>query len=56
MLESLRMPLATHVPSLLAPAGVLVFETAATTEPDLPLPVRAARRYGSTRVTIFEAG
>ena len=54
MVESLGMPLATHIPRVLAPAGVLVFETAAKVEPDLPLPVRASRRYGSTRVTIFE--
>ena len=55
MVESLRMPLAEYVPRVLAAAGAVVFETAAAVEPDLPLPVRVARRYGSTRVTIFEA-
>ena len=54
MVESLRMSLATHLPRVLAPPGVLVLETAATIEPDLSLPVRTSRRYGSTRVTIFE--
>jgi len=54
MVESLRMSLATHLPRVLAPGGVLVFETAARVEPELPLPVRASRRYGSTHVTIFE--
>ena len=55
LVESLRMPLAKHLPDVLASTGVLVFETAATVEPALPLTVRASRRYGSTRVTIFEA-
>jgi hypothetical protein len=34
--------------------GVAVVESAAADEPDLPLPKRTSRRYGSARVTVFE--
>jgi hypothetical protein len=34
--------------------GVLVVETGAREEPDLPLPKRTSRRYGSARLTVFE--
>ena len=54
MVESLRMPLARHLPRVLAGAGTLVYESAAAVEPELPLHVRTSRRYGSTRVTVFE--
>lgn len=54
MVESLRMPLAEHLPRLLSAGALLVYESAATVEPDLPLRVRTSRRYGSTRVTIFQ--
>jgi hypothetical protein len=44
-----------YLPGVLAEDGLLVFETAAKTEPDLPgLTVRTSRKYGSTRVTVFE--
>jgi 16S rRNA (guanine966-N2)-methyltransferase len=47
--------LARYLPRVLAADGLLVFESAARTEPELPgLAVRTSRRYGSTRVTIFE--
>jgi 16S rRNA (guanine966-N2)-methyltransferase len=47
--------LSRYLPGLLAEDGLLVFETAAKTEPDLPgLEVRTSRKYGSTRVTVFE--
>ncbi len=55
MVESLRMSLATQLPRVLAPDGVLVFETAVGAPPEVAMPVRASRRYGSTLVTIFEA-
>lgn len=54
MVESLLMPLATHLPRVLAEDGVLVFETSARLQPSLPLRVRTSRRYGSTRLTLFE--
>ena len=47
--------LSRYLPRVLADDGLLVFETAAKTEPELPgLAVRASRKYGSTRVTVFE--
>jgi 16S rRNA (guanine966-N2)-methyltransferase len=54
MVESLRMSLTEQFPRVLAPGGTIVFETAADIEPELPLSVRVSRRYGSTRVTIFD--
>ncbi len=40
--------------SVLAPDGLLVVETAAKHEPELPLAPRTSRRYGSARLTLFE--
>ena len=39
----------------LAPGGTLLVETAANEEPDLPLPKRTSRAYGSARLTLFDA-
>ena len=47
--------LAAHLPVVLAPDGVAVVESDAREEPDLPLLKRTSRRYGSARVTLFEA-
>ena len=55
MVESLRMPLAEHLPRVLAEGGSVVFETAAGVEPELPLPVRSTRRHGSTQLTVYDA-
>jgi 16S rRNA G966 N2-methylase RsmD len=47
--------LSRYLPGVLADDGLLVFETAAKTEPELPdLVVRTSRKYGSSRVTVFE--
>jgi len=47
--------LSRHLQRVLADDGLLVFETAAKTKPELPgLAVRTSRKYGSTRVTVFE--
>jgi len=47
--------LARYLPAVLADDGLLVIETAAKIEPELPgLVVRTTRKYGSTRVTVFE--
>ena len=54
MLTEIQPRLAHHLPPLLAPDGLLVVETDARTEPKLPLPVRTSRKYGQTRVTLFE--
>jgi 16S rRNA (guanine966-N2)-methyltransferase len=54
MLTEIQPRLARHLPPLLAADGLLVVETDARTEPELPLPVRTSRKYGQTRVTLFE--
>jgi 16S rRNA (guanine(966)-N(2))-methyltransferase RsmD len=47
--------LSRYLPGVLAEDGLLVFESAARTEPELPgLAVRTSRKYGSTRITVFE--
>ena len=46
--------LARYLPPLLAEDGLLVLETDARVEPELPLPLRTSRKYGPTRVTLFE--
>ena len=47
--------LARYLPRVLADDGLLVFESSARSEPELAgLAVRTARKYGSTRVTVFE--
>ena len=55
MLTEILPRLARHLPPLLAGDGLVVLETDARVEPELPLPVRTSRRYGQTRVTLFEA-
>ena len=54
MVESLRMPLAEHLPRVLAEGGSVVVETAADVQPELSLPVRSTRRHGSTQLTVFD--
>ena len=47
--------LARYLARVLADDGLLVLETTAKIQPALPgLAVRTSRRYGSTRVTVFE--
>jgi 16S rRNA (guanine966-N2)-methyltransferase len=47
--------LGRYLPTVLADDGLLVFETGTRTEPALGgLEVRTTRKYGSTRVTVFE--
>ena len=55
MVESLRMPLAEHLPRVLAEGASVVYETAAGVEPALPLTVRSTRRHGSAQLTVFDA-
>jgi 16S rRNA (guanine966-N2)-methyltransferase len=54
MYPDLESQLANYLPRLLARDGLVVVETDERVEPDLPLGVRMSRRYGSTRVTLFE--
>ena len=47
--------LARYLPRVLADDGLLVLESSARVEPELHgLAVRTTRKYGSTRVTVFE--
>jgi 16S rRNA (guanine966-N2)-methyltransferase len=55
MLAKLLPTLAAYVPAVVAPDGIVVVESDAKEEPELPLPLRTSRRYGSARVTVFEA-
>jgi len=56
MYPDVQPQLARYLPSLLAPDGLLVVETDARVEPDLPLRLRTTRKYGQARITIYEAG
>jgi 16S rRNA (guanine966-N2)-methyltransferase len=55
MLARLLPTLAAYVPAVVAPEGLVVVESDAREEPELPLPQRTSRRYGSARVTVFTA-
>ena len=52
--SSLQNALIQHLPEILAPNGLLLVETAAAEEPELPLTKRTSRRYGAARLTLFE--
>jgi 16S rRNA (guanine966-N2)-methyltransferase len=52
--SSLQNALIEHLPEILAPGGLLLIETAAKEEPELPLQKRTSRRYGAARLTLFE--
>ena len=49
----LELRLAEALPAALAPDGLLVVETSAKVEPQLPLTLVTSRRYGSARITLF---
>ena len=55
MLAGLLPTLSAYLPSVLEPDGLVVVESDAREEPELPLPKRTSRRYGSGRITLFEA-
>jgi 16S rRNA (guanine966-N2)-methyltransferase len=52
--DEMQPTLARYLPDVLADDGLLVFETSARIEPQLPLELRTSRKYGSARVTLFE--
>jgi 16S rRNA (guanine966-N2)-methyltransferase len=52
--SSLQNALIQYLPEVLQPGGLLLVETGATDEPELPLAKRTSRRYGSARLTLFE--
>ena len=55
MFSSLQKRLSAYLPAVLADDGLVVVETSARDEPDLPpLSKRTSRRYGSARITLFE--
>jgi 16S rRNA (guanine966-N2)-methyltransferase len=55
MLAGALSTLAAYLPSVVEPDGLVVVESDAREEPDLALPKRTSRRYGSARITLFEA-
>jgi 16S rRNA (guanine966-N2)-methyltransferase len=55
MLPDLLPTLAKHLGAVVEPGGLVVVESDARDEPELTLPKRTSRRYGSARVTVFEA-
>jgi 16S rRNA (guanine(966)-N(2))-methyltransferase RsmD len=55
MLETALASLAPSIASILEPDGIVVVESEARETPELPLAMRTSRRYGSTRLTVFEA-
>jgi 16S rRNA (guanine966-N2)-methyltransferase len=54
MLEDALAKLARHVAAVVTDDGLVVVESDARENPELPLPLRTSRRYGSSRVTLFE--
>jgi 16S rRNA (guanine966-N2)-methyltransferase len=55
VVESVAVRLALYLPAVLAENGLVVLESSAHDEPELPqLAVRTSRCYGSARVTLFE--
>jgi 16S rRNA (guanine966-N2)-methyltransferase len=54
MYADLQTRLAAYLPSVLTEDGLLVVETSRDLHPELPLPKRTSRRYGSARITLFE--
>jgi 16S rRNA (guanine966-N2)-methyltransferase len=55
MLNDALKRLAPHLHGIVAPDGIVVVESDAREEPELPLRLRTSRRYGSTRLSVFEA-
>jgi 16S rRNA (guanine966-N2)-methyltransferase len=55
MFSSLQNGLSRYLPAVLAEDGLVVVETGAGEEPELPsLTLRTSRRYGSARISLFE--
>ena len=52
--SSLQNALIQYLPEILEPGGLLIVETAASDEPELPLAKLKSRRYGAARLTLFE--
>jgi 16S rRNA (guanine966-N2)-methyltransferase len=52
--SSLQNALIQYLPEVLEPGGLLIVETSAKDEPELPLSRLKSRRYGAARLTLFE--
>jgi 16S rRNA (guanine966-N2)-methyltransferase len=52
--REMETTLARYLPTVLADDGLLVLETSALDEPNLPLSLRTTRRYGRARVTLYD--
>ena len=52
--SSLQNALIQYLPEVVEPGGLLIVETSAKDEPELPLTRLKSRRYGSARLTLFE--
>ena len=55
MYSDLEPKLARSLPSVLADDAVVVVETDARVQPALPFDERTSRKYGSARVTVYDA-
>jgi 16S rRNA (guanine966-N2)-methyltransferase len=55
MYDDIEPKLARYLPRLLTEDGVVVVETDARTQPQLPLDERTSRTYGAARITVYDA-
>jgi 16S rRNA (guanine966-N2)-methyltransferase len=55
MLAQALATLSPHLAAVVSPGGLVVVESDARAAPKLPLELRTTRRYGSSRLTLFEA-
>jgi 16S rRNA (guanine966-N2)-methyltransferase len=55
MYTDLEPQLARYLPPVLADDAVVVVETDARVQPSLPLEERTSRKYGSARITVYDA-
>jgi 16S rRNA (guanine966-N2)-methyltransferase len=53
MYPDVQPQLARYLPAVLAEDGVVVVETDARIEPELPLEQRTSRKYGAARITVY---
>jgi 16S rRNA (guanine966-N2)-methyltransferase len=51
--QTLERRVAASLPAVLAASGLVVVETDARVEPELPLDLVTTRRYGSARLSVF---
>jgi hypothetical protein len=55
MLDQALASLSPHLSAVVSPGGLVVVESDAQDVPELPLELRTTRRYGASRLTVFEA-